>query len=71
MFLWFNTSTAEKKSVQAVDQTPSCRPHGVIIIKMEVRNGSVLCETKYVLVICFTFSSNWNCSFNIASGLGW
>ena len=38
---------AETKSVWAVDQTPSCRPRDVIIIKVEVRSGSGLRETKY------------------------
>ena len=38
---------AEMKSVPGVDQTPSRRPHDVIIMKMEARSRSWLHETTY------------------------
>ena len=40
----------ETKSVRAVDQTPSRRPHDVIIIKMEARSGSGLRNPSNTLV---------------------
>ena len=41
---------AEIKSVQAVDQTLSCRLHDVIIIKMETRSGSGLLRLSWIHV---------------------
>ena len=56
---------AETKSVRAVDQTPSHRPHDVIIMKMEARSGSGLRETTYRPHCQCMYQRHYTCTLDI------